>query len=416
MKRLGKVGLPVILLALASVGFAILRATAPEAVPVPVTERVWPVAVTEVEIGTAGGTIVATGEVVARSSVDMTTEVPGRIVEISPQLIEGGTVTAGDMLLVIDPFDYERAFEDATASLAEARARLSEIENDLAEAVELKEAATERWDLARRELARQRDLFGNAVGSERAVDQASLSENEARQTRISRTRAIDRLAARLDQQRAAVDRAEVALARAQRDLDDTRLVAPASGYLTDVNAGVGRRLTANDRVARLIDVDRLEIAFRLPGPDLASLIGDGATVDDLIGRPLKAIWTIGASRFLAEAEIARVGAELDPATGSLELFARFERPMEGGLIRPGAFVDLAIPDRRYDAVARLPSTSLFGGDTIYAVVEDRLEARAVTLVRDLGGEVLVRGAIEPGERVVTTRFPAIAPGLKVAVR
>ena len=65
---------------------------------------------------------------------------------------------------------------------------------------------------------------------------------------------------------------------------------------------------------------------------------------------------------------------------------------------------------------RLPESALHGGDTVYAVVGEHLAAREVEVVVRTGREVLVRGDFAPGDRIVTTRFPEIGPGVRVAVR
>jgi hypothetical protein len=52
---------------------------------------------------------------------------------------------------------------------------------------------------------------------------------------------------------------------------------------------------------------------------------------------------------------------------------------------------------------------------VYTIAEGRLQPRAVELVADLGGRVLVRGGLEAEEPIVTSRLAEIGPGLKVEV-
>ena len=87
-----------------------------------------------------------------------------------------------------------------------------------------------------------------------------------------------------------------------------------------------------------------------------------------------------------------------------------------GVLRPGAFVEVLVADRLYTGVVRLPESALHGGVTVYAVVGGHLAAREVEVVVRTGREVLVRGDFAPGDRVVTTRFPEIGPGVRVAVK
>ena len=74
------------------------------------------------------------------------------------------------------------------------------------------------------------------------------------------------------------------------------------------------------------------------------------------------------------------------------------------------------PDRIYAGVVRLPERALHRGDTVYAVVDDRLEPRVVEVVVRSGEEIFVRGDLAPDDRIVTVRFPEIGPGVRVEVR
>jgi membrane fusion protein, multidrug efflux system len=66
-------------------------------------------------------------------------------------------------------------------------------------------------------------------------------------------------------------------------------------------------------------------------------------------------------------------------------------------------------------VIELPASALFHGDTVYAIENGRLLPRSVELVADLGAHILVRGELDAGEPVVTSRLAEIGPGLKVEV-
>jgi multidrug efflux system membrane fusion protein len=86
------------------------------------------------------------------------------------------------------------------------------------------------------------------------------------------------------------------------------------------------------------------------------------------------------------------------------------------VLRPGAFVEVVIADRLYRQVSRVPETAIHDSDTVYVVVEDRLEARAVVLVGRDGDMALISGEIGVGEAIVISRFTEIGPGMKVAER
>ena len=65
--------------------------------------------------------VTATGHIEPETSVDISADVSGRIVELTIE--EGQDVAEGELLMVIDPARFEAALERSLASLAEARAR-----------------------------------------------------------------------------------------------------------------------------------------------------------------------------------------------------------------------------------------------------------------------------------------------------
>ena len=64
---------------------------------------------------------------------------------------------------------------------------------------------------------------------------------------------------------------------------------------------------------------------------------------------------------------------------------------------------------------RLPETALYG-DKVYVVLGDRLIEKQVEVVSKSGTDILVRGEIVNGDKVVVTRLSEVGPGLKVEER
>ncbi|MBW2242902.1 MAG: biotin/lipoyl-binding protein, partial [Deltaproteobacteria bacterium] len=117
--------------------------------PEPLGDIARPVVVREVEIVTLDEQIEATGELLAKESATLASEVPGRITEL--QVDEGDEVEEGSLLLSIDPQKRELELADARARLTEAVANLEE---------------------GQRELVRRQQLFDRNIASSQALDKA----------------------------------------------------------------------------------------------------------------------------------------------------------------------------------------------------------------------------------------------------
>ena len=403
---------PLAVLALAAAALAYLLATRSEIERQPSRERLWPVAAVEVVHGDARPVLKVYGEVVAGREVELRALVAGVVAETGPGLVEGGVVKKGDLIVAIDEFDVRSALDDRQAQLREARARLAEIEARRRGHMQAIGWERQELDLLQRDFDRATALRARGNVSEKFLDNARMALFARRRVVVAGETDIAADAARIDQQRAIIKRLEVQLSQAERDLEETKLTAPFDGFLHTVVAAAGKRLGVGDRVATLLDANRLEARVHLSNRQFGRLAAAG---EELVGRALRIDWQVGERRNEYAARIERVGARIDSASGGVELYARIESSGIADLLRPGAFVEVRLPGRLYEKVVRVPETALHG-DTVYAIVDGRLEARTVTVVAREGTSALLLGDLVDGEIIVTTRFPEIAPSLKVEVR
>ena len=407
-----RVGAPVVVLAVAVAGFFYLRATKPETAPKPAQERIWPVATVVATPQDVEPEIKVFGQIFAGRQVELRPLVEGRVIETGPAFVEGGIVGTGELLIAIDPFDYENASQEHRAQVGEARARLGEIEAERKGALKLRVRDKEQVVLRQRDVARRERLAARGAGSEKALDDARLALSEARQRLIERERNIAKYGSRISQQKAVIDRLEVQLRQANRDLEQTRLVAPFEGFLVDVSTELGKRVSRSDRVARLIDARRLEVRFSLSNENFGRLL----SVGDWRGRKLRAVWTAGDTVRTFMATIDRIQGEVDAAKGGADLFARIIGAGPATPLRPGAFVEVWFRGKRYEKVVRIPEAALHPGSRVFIVGDGRLVERNVEVMARSGNDIYIRGAFTPGAEIVVTRFPEMTPGLKVLVR
>lgn len=369
--------LPLVILGV-TVGVVVaLMATRPRLTPVAMPERVWPVEVMEVRVGQVQPELELFGEIVADRRSELRPQVSGIVVEMGTNLHEGGQVSEGELLLRIDPFDYENSRSEQRSLLKEARARLEKL---------------------RRDLARTQDLYRQKNVSEQALDDAALAVVE---------------------QEALVEQREIGLRRAERDFTDTRLVAPFAGVLANVNADLGSEFSdfGNAVVAELIDTSRLNVRFSLTNAQFGRLASRG---EPLPGRPVQVSWQMGTQTIDYPGRIERVGAEVMAATGGVDVYAAIDSAGEQTALRPGAFVSVRLADQSYDGVIRIPENALYGESMVYVVEEERMSPRTVKVLGYAGTGLIVAPDGEPalrdGDRLITTQLREGGAGARVLVR
>jgi RND family efflux transporter MFP subunit len=376
-------------------------------------ERVWNVRGEKIAFDDIQPELKLYGNVVAGRTVELRALVAGQILSVGPNFRDGGAVRTGETIAEIDDFDYRTNLAERQAQLAEATARIAEIEARRKSHRDALKQDDDILALQQRHLVRVERLKARGAGTDRSLDNAKLDVTRQLQIMSNRRNEIAAESARLAQQEAEITRLEVSIERMQRDLERTRLTAPFDGYLYDISAEIGKRLSVNDRVARLIDAERLEVALHLSDGQFGRLIADG---ESLLNRQAKVIWRIGGRDLIFAARIERGAATINAASGGIDVFARLENAALEQALRPGAFVTVLLPDRWYRNVARLPETAIDDKHQIYIINEGRLERRQVELVARQGNDVLVRGQISEGEIAVSHLFSEIGPGVKVEIR
>ncbi len=383
------------------------RMTAEPRTP-PARERVFAVRVVTANEQTIAPELTAFGRIESRRTLELRTALGGRVIHLSDQFEEGGRVEEAAVLVQIDPADAQAALDRAKADMMDAEAEGRDAERALVLAHDELAAAEDQAKLRQTAYQRQLDLEDRGVGTAAAVETAALAAAHARQAVISRRQALSQAEARVDQAKTRVARAQIALETAERDLADTTIAAAFSGTLQSVTLVEGRLVSANEKLAELVDPDRLEVAFRVSTLQYARLLDDAGR---LIAAPVRVTLDASGADLLANGTLSRVsGAAGDGQTGRL-VYAHLEAAPG---FKPGDFVTVSVTEPPVERVVRVPASAL-GSDGAVLVLnaEDRLETLAVELVRRQGDDVLIRGAGLAGREVVTGRTPLLGAGIRV---
>jgi RND family efflux transporter MFP subunit len=371
-------------------------------------ERVFAVNVVPVAFETVTPVLTSFGEVQSRRTLELRAAASGAVVELDPEFVEGGQVEAGQLLARIDPADAEAALDRAENDLLDARAEVREAERALVIAKDELSAAEEQVVLRETALRRQRDLLDRNVGTAAAVESAELALASERQSVLTRRQAVATAEARIDQAATQLRRSEIARDEAQRRLDDTQIRAEFAGTLSEVTVVSGRLVSANEQLAQLVDLQALEVSFRVSTQQYARLLdGDGR----LRQAPVSVALDVFGTNITAAGRITRDSAAVGEGQTGRRLFAVLDAPRG---FKPGDFVTVRIEEPPLERVARLPATAVnAGGEVLVVGVEDRLETVVVEVMRRQGDDVLIRGRGLQGREVVTERTPLLGEGIKV---
>lgn len=374
------------------------------------TEQVFGVNVVPAIAETHVPVISVFGSIRAQRALDVRAPSGGTIIMLSPNFIEGGAVSKGEKLLGLDPADARTALQVAETDLGERIAELSEAERSLDLARDEVTAARAQADLRTAALERQKNLLSRDVGTEASVEAAALAASSADQAVLGKRQAEAQAESRLNRAITAKERQEIRLAEVLRNLEDLDVFAEFSGTLSTVNVVEGGIVGPNEKLARLIDPDALEVAFRLSTGQYARLVAaHGGTPDG----PVKVRLDLYGVSVNIEGQIERVSAEVGAGQTGRQIFARLSGDGVAAL-RPGDFVSVEVAEPPLERVISLPATAVDSAGRVLALGDnDRLEIVEVEVLRRMADTVLVRATEIAGREVVEARSPLLGAGIKV---
>lgn len=334
----------------------------------------------------AGGPVAVGYVVVQPTSVELMSELPGRVTasessEVRPQVsgviekrlfTEGSVVKRGQPLYQIDPSLYQAAVNQALANVQSAEANLR-----AAQAL-----ADRNKPLAAIEAVSQQD-YENAVA---AAGQA---------------------AATVAQTKAALDTARI-------NLRFTMVPAPINGRIGRSLFTVGALVTTSqaDPLASIQQLDPIFVDIQQSSGELLAL-RQALASGGLIPGSAAVRFKLEDGSFYDQAgtvEFAEV--VVDPSTGTVTLRARVANPQ--GTLLPGMFVRAVFAPAVNTSAFLVPQAAVsrnpLGQATVYVVGPgDKAQARAITAARTQGQFWVVTKGLSAGDRVITQGLANVQP-------
>ena len=321
------------------------------------------------------------GNIRAHSLVTFTAQVTGRLQAIHPSFEDGAFFSKGDIMLEIDPVDFEVALVSAQAQVASAQLNLD------------KEEA----------LAEQSRLDWKDLGYK---DEPSALVRREPQLKAARQGLL---------------LAEAQEASALRNLERTKVAAPFDGRVLNRTVGVGQTIGAATPLGEIFATDYSEV--RLPVSTLR--LEDITLPEDTNDPPLPVTLRDGLNEKAAtswEARILRTEGALDANTLELFAIARIQDPFglksEATPLRVGQPVTAAIPGKTLEDVFVIPREAVSQLSRI-RIVDPETMKLGTTYIRPLHSDkdhIVFKGAsIEDGALLVLTRLVYAPDGGEVVV-
>ncbi len=236
-----------------------------------------------------------------------------------------------------------------------------------------------------------------------ALQRAKLQLADAERTvkRLQQSRASGAIPqSQLDEAEIARDLLEVAVAEAQTEVDDRRVVAPFNGVVGITDVEVGDRITPQTLIATLDQREQLYLDFQAP-EQAATMLRDGAELEVYS-------WLRAENRL--QAEVAEIGSRIDASNRTLRIRALLDNAEDR--YRPGMSFRVALT-LQGDSYPAVPEAGLMWGPEgayVWIVKEGKATRVDVSIKQRLPGRVLVDGDLQLGDELIVEGVQTLRRG------
>ena len=323
------------------------------------------------------------GVVQPRTRSMLVAQVDGQIVNMNPNLRDGGFFERGDVLVTIDSRDYAADVSIAEATLADSR-------QVLAEAQARSNQAREDWE---------------RLGNEGEIPDLVLRVPQ------------------LEAARARVLSAESSLQKARLDLERTAIRAPFAGRVLRKFVDLGQVVSRNAQVAEIYATDIVEIRLPIRNRDLPFI--DLPEVYRNSDKPRNTGRRVEIRSELAgpstwEGELVRTEGAIDETARQLHVIAQindpFASPANGQTpLKIGQYITAELEGNIVPEALVIPNNSIYQGTYVYVVENGILVRRDIEIIWQNEDEAIVSTGLAAGDQLVTTALGQVTSGVRVAI-
>lgn len=310
-----------------------------------------------VKLGTVNNEIAFTGDLSPLNQSVISSEVDAVVKQVLVQ--EGQLVTKGQTLAILDDSDLKQAVSLQRAVLSSARAK---------------------FELDKNKLDKQKGLFDQGFISKMAYDELKTNYQSSQEM--------------INQQQASLE-------RVKKQLSDTIIKAPFTGYIYQKNIDNGQLAAKNAKLFSIASLDRLQVKAAIPS-DYINQIKVGQTIS--FGVETRADTFTG--------KITRINPVAELGTRSYYIYVEFDN--RNAKLKAGQFIKGRIT---LATLGNTPSISRdvirsFGDDTYVLVLVNNIVVKKpvkVLLSNKLANMVAISG-VNPGDVVLYAAVLSVKPG------
>jgi membrane fusion protein (multidrug efflux system) len=327
-----------------------------------------------VTVGTSNTTMQSTYPATIKGvqDVEIHPKVQGFITQINVK--EGQTVSAGQVLFVLDNVTYQAQVRQAQASVNTAKAALN----------------TSKL---------------NFENSKKLHDNGVIGDFEFRSATNS-----------YEQAQAALAQAEASLTSAKEMLSFCYVKSPAAGVVGSLPLKVGTLVSAANTLTTVSNISSMEVYFSMTEKDVLEMgKNPGGLTGAIEAMPAVKLQLADGTLYGMEGKVTKMSGVIDPATGSVQMIAVFQNPEK--LLKSGGSATVVIPHSNTSAIL-IPQAAVSEVQNkkfVYIVDKDN-KAKYTEIKVDPqndGNNYIVTEGLKAGDKFITNGITKLSDGMEI---
>lgn len=334
----------------------------------------------------------ASGTVIPARKVALQSEVEGRVIEQNPELVPGGIVNRDDLIIQIEPLDYQLQISERQAEVTTAQ---YELEVEQGKQI----IAGQEWQIL------EKELQSNQGSKNLALRKPHLQHSKAR-----------------------LEAAKSRLAASVLSEQRTTIRAPFTGLVLEETVEKGQFVGKQSAIATLVATDTFWVRVSIPLSLLDRIRFPGKSGEK--GSNVKVIQENGyeGKHTVREGSVYKLLGDLDPKGRMARILITIQDPLnlqgqgtgpavqknQSEKILLGSFVKVRIDAGSIDDVYVIPRQALREGNRLWLInSEGVVSFREVKILWRRIDELLIDTNLVPEERIILSRLQSPVAGMIV---
>ena len=322
------------------------------------------------------------GNIIAQNQVDVISQLPGKIIKISPKILSNDYFEKGEKIFEIDSFNFKQ-------ELIKKKSELEELRNELKSKNLIFSELEKQQILSKKNYDRKTQLVGDIVTKKNLEDAATeLSINNAKVLDIKSN--IQTILSN-------IKIAESQVKQAQRNLTDTVYRAPFSGKLDNSFIEVGAEVSTGLILGKLLNTSDLSVQF---------FVGESiyTHLSNILGKEAQVFWKKSNFKKNYSAKVFYIDSAINKDRAGLNIKAKLEEISENDPIKPGVFVEVVIQGLAIQESFLVDENSIYEDTFVYVLEGNKAVRTKINVEGFVKEKVIITGNKLNNKEIILTRI------------